>query len=76
MMRFDKHTRGVGFMFGLRHVLAKPWFINNVKYVQEWPRGQSNKSSMGSRVMCSYAESWGVMERRDRRCSMESDKTS
>ena len=33
MMRFDKHTQGVGFVFGLRDVLAKSWFINNVKYI-------------------------------------------
>ena len=56
MMRFDKHTQGVGFVFRLRHVLAKPWFINNVKYIQDWPRGQLNKSSTSYGFMGSHRE--------------------
>ena len=62
LMRSDKQTQGVRFMFRLRHVLAKPWFINNNKYIQDWPRGQPNKSST----------SFKVMERRDQRSSTES----
>ena len=57
-MRFDKHTQRVGFLFGLRHMLAKPWFINNIKYIQDWLRGQSNKSSTSFGVIGSLEESW------------------
>ena len=58
LMRSGKHTQGVGFVFGLRHVLPKPWFIKNVKYVQDWLRGQSNKSFTSSGVIGSLGESW------------------
>ena len=58
MMGSGNHTQGVGFVFEWRHVLAKPWFINNVKYVQDWQRGQSNKFSTSFEVIRSLGESW------------------
>ena len=60
-MRSDEHTQGVGFVFRLKYVLAKPWFIKNNKYIQDWPRGQPSKSSTSS----------GVMKKRDRRSLVE-----
>ena len=68
MMRSYKRHQGSSFMFELRHLLSKSWVFNNIKYTQDWPRGQSNKSSTSSGVM-------GVIERRDRRSSAEFDKT-
>ena len=37
-------------------MLAKSWFINNIKYTQDWQRGQSNKSSTSFGVMKSHRE--------------------
>ena len=40
LMRSDKHHQWVRLVFGLRHLLATPWFINNIKYTQDWPKWQ------------------------------------
>ena len=61
MMRSDNNTQRVRFVFGLRRVLTKPWFINNIKYTQDWPKGQSNKSFTSSGVIGSHGEARSMM---------------
>ena len=53
MIKSAKQTQGVRFVFKLRYVLAKSWFINKPKIGL---KVQPNKSSTSS-------ESWGVVRR-------------
>ena len=52
-MRFDKHHQENRLMNGLRPVLANSWFLNNIKYAQDWTnraaKQVNNKSYSSSR---------------------------